>query len=123
MEWKVRGIRGAITVEENNTQQILEATKECFLELIEKNEVFAEDVASITITMTHDLNATFPAKAIRQLAGWKFVPLLCGSEIDVPGGLARCIRLLVLVNTTRTQQQMEHVYLRDAIVLRPDLDR
>ncbi len=118
---RVRGIRGATTVEANTREAILEATTELLTALIEANELRADDVASAFFTTTPDLNAEFPAVAARNL-GWNHVALMCGHEIDVPGSLRRCLRVLLLVNTTRSQREVEHVYLRGAQVLRPDLN-
>ena|SRR5690625_2329020 len=117
----VRGIRGAITVENNEKTEILDATFELLNEMIEKNNVHPEDTSWVLITVTHDLNATFPAQAIRKLQGWELVPLMCSLEIDVPGGLPQCIRLLMQVNTDKRQDEIVHVYLNEAKRLRPDL--
>lgn len=121
MGWKVRGIRGAITVEENDKEQILQATRELFRQMVKRNQVIAEDVACIQITVTQDLTAAFPAQAIRSEANWDLVPLICANEMEVPGALPRCIRLLLLVNTDKSLADMRHVYLRKAVRLRPDL--
>lgn len=118
---RVRGIRGAITVSANEENEILSATKELFSQICEENQLQADDVASILITVTQDLNATFPAKAIRTLPNWALVPILCANEMDVPDGLERCIRLLIHVNTDRSQDEIRHVFLREAVSLRPDL--
>jgi|SRR5690625_1371056 len=117
----VRGIRGAITVENNDKEEILTATFELLNEMINKNEIEPEDTSWVLITVTHDLDATFPAQAIRRMHGWELVPLMCSLEIDVPGGLPKCIRLLMQVNTTKNQDEIVHVYLNEAKRLRPDL--
>ncbi|MFZ0546824.1 MAG: chorismate mutase [Candidatus Promineifilaceae bacterium] len=114
-----RGIRGATTVEENSVDAILSATRELLYIIIRANEIEAEDVASVIFTTTTDLNATYPALAARQL-GWYDTALLCGHEMNVPGGLPRCIRVLVHWNTTRHPKDIVHVYLRRAKDLRPD---
>lgn len=119
----VRGIRGAITVEKNEEADILQATSELLNEIIAQNEVKPEDICSVFITVTHDLNATFPARAIRNMPGWELVPLMCSLEIDVPSGLSRCIRLMVQVNTPKKQDEIIHVYLNEAEKLRPDLKK
>jgi chorismate mutase len=116
----VRGIRGATTVSEDSASAILEATGELVTELVAANGLQPEDVASALFTVTPDLHAEFPAAAARRM-GWTMVPLLNFTEIGVPGRLERCIRILVHVNTTRTQDEMVHVYLREAVSLRPDL--
>ncbi|PTX59907.1 chorismate mutase [Melghirimyces profundicolus] len=117
----VRGIRGATTVSANEEQSVLDATRELLEAIVAKNRIQPDDIASVFITMSPDLNATFPARAIRAMTGWEAVPLMCASEIDVPGALSRCIRLMVLVNTDRTPSEIRHVYLGKARRLRPDL--
>jgi chorismate mutase len=118
----VRGIRGATTVEEDTSDAILAATEELVREIVAANALEPEDVASALFTVTPDLRAEFPAAAARRM-GWTMVPLLNFTEIGVPGRLERCIRVLVHVNTERTQREMIHVYLREAVSLRPDLAR
>jgi len=120
---KMRGIRGAITVDANEEQVILDATALLMKEIIAANGLVPEDVACVWITVTHDLDAAFPAKAIRQIEGWELVPLMCGLEMPVKGSLERCIRLMVLVNTDKSQAEIRHVYLGEARKLRPDLAR
>lgn len=115
-----RGIRGATTVEQNSQQEILAATTELLQLLIRKNELRAEDVASAIFTVTADLNAEFPALAARHL-GWTEVALICTQEIPVPNSLGKCIRILLHVNTTRSAAEMQHVYIRGAVNLRPNL--
>lgn len=115
-----RGIRGAVTVEQNDRQLILSATRRLLALVIRRNDIEPGQVASAHFTVTKDLDAEFPALAARQL-GWLEVPMLCGYEIAVPGSLPRCIRVLLHVNTERTQSQIEHVYLEGAERLRPDL--
>lgn len=116
-----RGIRGATTVSQNEEQEILEATAALLKEIVEKNEIEPEDICSVWITVTQDLDATFPARAIRVLNGWDMVPLMCSTEIPVKGGLPKCIRFLIQVNTNKSQRDMKHVYLNEAKRLRPDL--
>ncbi|HEY2492540.1 MAG TPA: chorismate mutase [Paenibacillus sp.] len=116
-----RGIRGATTVTQNEEQQILSETVILLREIITRNAVEPEDICSVWITMTNDLDATFPARAIRQLEGWDLVPLMCSVEIPVQGSLPQCIRLMIQVNTEKSQREMKHVYLNDARKLRPDL--
>jgi chorismate mutase len=114
-----RGVRGAITVTENTKEAILEATREMMYIIIRANDMHPEDVASAYFTTTVDLNATYPALAARQL-GWYDVALLCGHEMNVPGSLDRCIRVLIHWNTTRNSEEIIHVYLKGAENLRPD---
>lgn len=114
-----RGIRGATTVTENTREAILEATREMLFVMIRANNILAEDVASAFFTTTMDVNATYPALAARQL-GWYDAALLCGHEMQVPGGIDGCIRVLVHWNTRRSAKEIIHVYLREAKGLRPD---
>lgn len=115
-----RGIRGATTVEQNSREEILAATTELLQLLIRKNELRAEDVASAIFTVTADLDAEFPALAARHL-GWTEVALMCMQEIPVPNSLEKCIRILLHVNTTRSAEEIQHVYIRGAVHLRPNL--
>jgi len=119
---KCRGIRGATTVDTNTKEDILKATRELLQDMVKANDVRGEDVASILFTTTSDLNATFPAEAAREL-GLSQVPLLCGQEIDVPGSLPMCLRILILFNTKKSAEDIVHVYLKDAKKLRPDSNR
>lgn len=116
-----RGVRGATSVELDDRDQILTATRQLLALMIRRNGMESEDVASATFTVTEDLGAEFPALAARQL-GWLEVPLLCAYEVSVPNSLPRCIRVLVLWNTTKTQSEIEHVYVHEAKKLRPDLN-
>lgn len=116
-----RGIRGATTVKQNDEQEILKETVLLLEEIVNRNDVKPDDICSVWITMTHDLDATFPARAIRALDGWDLVPLMCSVEIPVQGSLPRCIRLMVQVNTEKSQKEIKHVYLNEAQRLRPDL--
>lgn len=116
----MRGVRGATTVERNEREEVLARTVELLLELIERNGVRADDVASAVFTVTDDLDAEFPALAARSLDGWAEVPLLCAREIPVPGALRRCIRVLLHWNTERAPHEVKHAFLHDARTLRPD---
>lgn len=117
----VRGIRAAATVEHNDASEIKEVTLEMITKLAQENDVNPEDVASVLITVTNDLDQAFPAQVIRQLPGWELVPLMCGLEVPVQGSLQKCVRLMVLVNTDKSQKEIKHIYLGGAKVLRPDL--
>lgn len=117
----VRGVRGAITVGENSQEAILEGTALMMEEIIRKNDLEADDVASVLLTVTPDLNATFPARAVRGIPGWELVPLMCTTEIPVPGGLPLCVRALILFNTDKSLGEIQHVFLGGAKALRPDL--
>lgn len=115
-----RGVRGATTVEANTREEVLKASRELLALIIRQNGIDPVDVGSAIFSTTADVNAEFPALAARQL-GWLDVPLLCTHEIDVPGSLRRCVRVLVNWNTSRRQDEIVHVYIRDAVKLRPDL--
>lgn len=116
-----RGIRGASTVPENTREAIVTASKELLQEILKANAVEVDDVASVFFTTTPDLNAAFPAVAARQL-GWTKVALLCGHEMNVPGSLPRCLRVLMLVNTEKRDEEIVHVYLRGAEGLKEEAD-
>jgi len=115
----VRGIRGATTAEANERASILAATRELLQAMIEANRVHPDDVASILFTTSPDLNAEYPAVVAREM-GWRDAALLCVREMDVPHGVPRCIRILIHWNTDARAADIRHVYLRDAISLRPD---
>ncbi|ASS65130.1 MULTISPECIES: chorismate mutase [Paenibacillus] len=117
----VRGIRGAITADSNEERPILDATLEVLQGIVADNGIDPEDICSVMITVTADLDAAFPAKAIREMDGWELVPLMCSVEVPVKGSLERCIRLMLMVNTDRTQREIRHVYMKGARALRPDL--
>ena len=119
---RCRGIRGATTASANTADAILSATRELLTLLIERNAVAVDDIASVFFTVTDDLDAQHPALAARQL-GWHDTALLCAREIPVQGSLRGCIRVLLHVNTAKAQDEIVHVYLDGARVLRPDLDR
>lgn len=117
----VRGVRGAITVIKNDKEQILDATRELLETILERNpEMEPDSIASVFFSVTEDLDAVFPAKAARQI-GWCMVPLFGSQEITAPDGLEKCIRVLIHWNTELTQEEIQHVYLREAKKLRPDL--
>ncbi len=117
-----RGVRGATTIKENSREAILTATRQMLALLVRRNELNTADIASAIFTVTKDVNAEFPALAARQL-GWLEVPLLCGYEIEVPGSLPMCVRVLVHWNTTKSQSEVHHIYIHDAVRLRPDLSK
>jgi chorismate mutase len=117
----IRGVRGAITVDQNTEEVIITATEELFARLIEENHFQPDQVGSIFISTTEDVNATFPAKALRKFEGWTYVPVMCMQEIPVPNSLKMCVRVMMHVNTTKPQEEIIHVYLKGATVLRPDL--
>jgi chorismate mutase len=117
----VRGIRGAITVDEDSPEAVRTATRELLLAILEANSSLRPaDIASVFFTVTEDIRSVHPALAAREL-GWEEVPLMCAREIPVPGSLPECIRVMILWNTSLLQNEIHHVYLREAVQLRPDL--
>lgn len=116
----VRGIRGAITCQ-SDAESVLQATAELLQTMLKENPTLQTvDIASAWFTVTGDLQFVHPARAAREM-GWKDVPLMCATEIDVPGSLPRCIRVLLHWNTDLPQSAIKHIYLREAVQLRPDL--
>lgn len=115
----VRGVRGATVVRENTREAILDGTREMLEKLVEANGIRVEDIASAFFSTTRDLNADYPAIAARQL-GWTDTALMCMHELDVPHGLARCVRVMVHWNTPRRADEIVHVYINGAETLRPD---
>jgi len=116
-EHRLRGIRGATAAIANDEAKILEATAALLEQMVTANAVAKEDIAAVIFSLTSDLNAVFPAKAARQM-GWTQVPLFCCTEVDVPGALPGCIRVLMLAHTSRRPDQISHVYLGEAASLR-----
>jgi chorismate mutase len=119
----VRGIRGATTVEVDQEDTVLDAVEELLSAILVANPILdTADIASVIFTVTEDLRSVHPAKAAR-LMGWNQVPLLCMLEIPVPGSLSRCVRVLLHWNTSLSQDQIQHIYLRGAVNLRRDLTK
>lgn len=116
---RCRGVRGATTVSTNNALLILRATQELLETLIHRNKIEVDDITSVIFSATADLTTVFPALAARQM-GWHYVPMLCTQELDVPGALPHCIRVLLHWNTVRSPYEIIHIYLHDAVILRPD---
>ncbi len=114
-----RGVRGATTVDSNTSEEILKSTRQLLALMIRQNHIREEDVASVIFSTTTDLDAEFPALAARQL-GWLNVALMCVHELDVPGSLRRCLRILLHWNTDKPTDEIVHVYIREAANLRPD---
>ncbi|MEQ8175312.1 MAG: chorismate mutase [Syntrophomonadaceae bacterium] len=116
----LRGIRGAITISEDREDEIWSSTRELLQAIQEQNGFAVEDIASVFFSVTPDINSAFPAVAARAM-GWDRVPLMCFQEIDVSGAVGLCIRILIHINTSQEQDEIKHVYLRDARNLRNDL--
>jgi chorismate mutase len=119
--WRVRAIRGATTVDSNTVADIREAVTEMIDEVEAHNALDLKEIVSITFSVTHDLDAIFPAAIARKRPGWDGVPLLDVQQMSVVGSLARCIRLLIHFNTPDPDRVIHHAYLRGAKALRPDL--
>jgi chorismate mutase len=117
-----RGVRGATTADANTREAILTATRQLLALMIRVNGIEPTDVGSAIFSLTRDLDSEFPALAARQL-GWLDVPLLCTYEVDVPGSLRKCVRILVHWNTDKPQDEIRHVYIKEAVKLRPDLSK
>lgn len=119
----MRGIRGAITVERDNADEISAATLLLFETMMEKNQLEPNDITAVFITLTHDLKSSFPARAIRQIEKYRFLPLMCAQEIPVKGAIEHCIRLMIIAFCPQVRHEaIHHVYLRDAQKLRADLE-
>ena len=116
-----RGIRGAITVEEDTPEKIEEAVVELFGKIIKTNDIKIEDISHIIFSSTKDLKSSFPAKFIRRNFKIQYVPLLCVNEMDVEPSLKKCIRIMMVVNTEKQQNEIKHIYLGGAKILRSDL--
>ena len=116
----VRAIRGAVQVDANRREDIIEATAELVAEVMDRNDLATDDVISVLFTATPDLTAEFPALAARK-TGFHDVPLLCATEIDMPGAMPRVVRLLMHIETDRPRSELRHVYLRGAAALRLDI--
>ena len=117
----VRGVRGATTVSKNSKEEILAVTAELLTAMVEANGIDSADIASAWLTTTSDVFAEFPAVAARRHLGWDFVPLMQSHEMSVPGMLPMCIRVLLHWNTDKGQHDIQHIYLREAVRLRPDI--
>ena len=115
-----RGIRGATSVDTNDENSIIAATRELLKRIVAANDLSVADVSSVIFTATPDLDAVYPARVAREM-GWVNIPLLCMQDMAVEGSLSRCIRVLVLWNTDLSPEQIRHVYLGRARTLRPDL--
>ena len=114
---KCLAIRGATTAEGNTKDAIINATTELLLEIVRVNDLAVEQIAAAWFSTTTDLNAEFPALAIRKL-GWMNVGMLCAHEMSVPNSLPQCIRVLILINTDNTPEDLAYVYLKGAVGLR-----
>ncbi|MFB4211357.1 chorismate mutase [Shouchella sp. JSM 1781072] len=117
----IRGIRGATTVENNEAKEIEVETERLLRKMVAENGIDAPDIAQVLITVTADINDCFPAKALRNLDGYDYVPVMCAREIPVKGSLPLCIRIMMTAQTVKQQENIQHIFLNGATVLRPDL--
>ena len=117
----LRGIRGATTVSSNNAEEIRTAVIEMLNEIITRNNINVEDIVCVDFTMTKDLNCVYPAKFAREIDGFENVPLMCYQELDIKNSLEKCIRVKFLINSDKKQEEITHIYLKNAKKLRPDL--
>lgn len=117
-----RAIRGATTIEDNTKDSIKESTIELLSEILNQNKIKKEDISHVIFTLTKDINADFPAKFARLELDFEDVPMICSNEIEVPNALPFCVRVLMVVNSELSQNEIKHIYLKNAKTLRPDLE-
>lgn len=117
----IRGLRGAVTIASDTPELVWEESVKLTLKVAEENNVKPENIASIIISTTPDITSAFPAKSIRLMEDWQYVPIMCMHEMNVDGALPLCIRVLIHANTNIPQHEIKHIYLNDAVKLRPDL--
>ena len=117
-----RGIRGAITIEENTIEAVKEATIELISEIKKQNNYDEKDISNVIFTLTDDIDCVYPAKIAREVfTDWKYVPMVCFNEMKIQGSLQKCLRILITINTELAQNEIKHVYLKGAEKLRTDL--
>ena len=116
-----KGIRGAITVDGNSPEAIGAATIKLLKEILNRNKIETDMISHVIFTLTKDLNADFPAKYAREFCGFNLVPMMCYFEMDVQGAIKKCLRVLLNVNTSKSQEEIKHIYLKEAKKLRQDL--
>lgn len=119
----MRGIRGAVTVEQNDKEEIIKAVQEMLGQILTDNGISTEDIGAALFSATDDITAAFPAFAARQMPGWDLVPLFDAQQLYIDNSIKKCIRVLLLVNTDKPQQDIHHVYLGRAAALRPDITK
>lgn len=119
----MRGVRGAITVDENTVEAVSKATQEVVQAMLQANDIDTEDIGAAIFSATEDITAAFPAKGARALPGFDTVPLFDARQMDVEGALDMCIRVLLLVDSPKKQKEIKHIYMGNAHILRPDLKK
>lgn len=117
----MRGFRGATTVTANEEKEILIETEKLVRQMVKYNDIKPDSISHVFFSVTEDLNAVFPAKVSREIEGWKHVPVMCMKEINVENSLEKCIRVMLVAHTSLAQDKVEHIYLNEAVKLRPDL--
>ena len=117
----IRGVRGATTIQNDSAELVWQETEKLVVEMAKANNLTPEEIISVTISTTPDIVSAFPAKAVRTMDGWQYVPTMCMHEMNVPGALPLCIRVLMHANLTVAQKDVQHIYLNEAVQLRPDL--
>lgn len=118
----LRGVRGATTVESNDREEIFSAVAELLQTIVQENDIHKEDIGAAIFSSTPDIPSAFPAAGARAV-GWDEVPLFGAQELDVPTGVPCCIRVLLLLNTDLSQKEIKHIYLKNATILRQDLQK
>lgn len=119
----MQGIRGAITVENDTKEEVLRAVQEMLRTILTENSITSEDIGAAIFSATDDIKSLFPAFAARQLPGWNLVPLFDAQQLYIENSIRKCIRVLLLVNTDKTQKEIKHIYLGRAAVLRTDINK
>lgn len=117
----IRGIRGAITIDVDTVEEVKTATVEILSKMISENNLNIKDFAYVEFSITEDIKSSTPAKFARTELGWHTVPMMCCREFEFEGGLKKCIRVLIVINSDKTQDEIKHIYLKNAEKLRPDL--
>ena len=116
-----RGVRGAITLEANTSKSIEDGVVELLNKMLQENSIDKKDISFAIFTLTDDINADFPAKFARLKCGFDLVPMMCYHELSVESGLKKCLRILLNINTDKAQDEIKHIYLKGAKVLREDI--
>lgn len=117
----MRAIRGAITIENDTAEEVKDATVELINKIIERNNLDIKEFVFAQFAITKDIKSATPAKFARLNAGWHSVPMMCYNEFEFDGSLKKCIRILIVTNSEKSQDEIKHVYLKNAATLRPDL--
>lgn len=117
----VRALRGATTLDVDTPEQMAERVPAMVADLMERNALSTDAVVSAIFTSTSDLTCGHPATAVRVALGFDDVAMMGAVEVDVPGSVAQCVRVLLHVETDASRADLVHVYHHGAKALRPDL--